>query len=39
MNWDFFQGFWAGVISLIFVEIMIVKFVPDEDDNNHIKPA
>ncbi len=46
MNWDFFNGFWAGGLTVILVIIALVWSVPenadkgkdDDDDDYHYEP-
>jgi hypothetical protein len=45
MNWDFFNGFWAGALALVFVEVMLISFVDEndgdddsDDDDYHYEP-
>lgn len=45
MNWDFFNGFWVGALSLLFVEISLIWSVKEEkndddsdDDDYHYEP-
>lgn len=34
MNWDFFNGFWVGALSLLFVEMSLVWSVKEENDDD-----
>lgn len=34
MNWDFFNGFWVGALSLLFVEISIIWSVKEKNDDD-----
>jgi hypothetical protein len=44
MNWDFFNGFWVGALSLLIVETSIIwsvddtKGKDDDDDDYHYEP-
>ena len=45
MNWDFFNGFWAGGLSMILVLIALIWSVPEnadkekrDDDDYHYEP-
>jgi hypothetical protein len=40
MNWDFFNGFWVGALTLLVVEISLIWSVDetkgkDDDDDYH----
>jgi hypothetical protein len=42
MNWEFFNGFWVGALSLLFVEFSLIWSVDEtksNDDDNHFKPT
>ena len=34
MNWDFFNGFWVGALSLLFVEFALIWSVEEKDDDD-----
>jgi len=47
MNWDFFNGFWAGGLALVLVEFALIWSVDekegkddddDDDDDYHYEP-
>ena len=42
MNWDFFNGFWSGALSLVLVMFALIWSVDenadDDDDDYHYEP-
>ena len=43
MNWDFFNGFWSGALSLVLVMFALIWSVDenaddDNDDDYHYEP-
>jgi len=42
MNWDFFNGFWSGALSLVLVMFVLIWSVDenadDDDDDYHYEP-